>query len=52
MEKGEREGQKYRGMTLDEINISSNDLVSDEEEDDLDDDLEEKDSSSPPQNSI
>jgi len=43
MEKGE--GQKYRGKTLDEINISANDLVSDEDENEADDDLQEKDSS-------
>lgn len=43
MEKGE--GQKYRGKTLDEINISDNDLVSDEEENEADDDLQEKDTS-------
>lgn len=46
MEKGE--GQNYRGKTLDEINISANDLISEEEEeegDDIDDDFQEIDSS-------
>lgn len=42
MEKGE--SQNYRGKTLDEINISANDLISEEEEeegDDIDDDFQE-----------
>ncbi|CAI6366127.1 unnamed protein product [Macrosiphum euphorbiae] len=43
IEKGE--GQKYRGNTLDEINISANDLVFDGEENEADDDFQEKDSS-------
>lgn len=33
MEKGE--GHKYRGMSLDDINISVEDIISDEEEEDI-----------------
>lgn len=45
MEKGE--GQKYRGKSLDEIDISANDLISADEEEEygVDDDFNEKDSS-------
>lgn len=43
---GKEEGQMYRGKTLDEIiNISTNDLISDEEEEEENDDFQEKNSS-------